>query len=77
MGSQYGSQAVQTDRKWVSWAVNPADHKRYGEQLLNLIVRYRQHVHQKTVMVDVQPGFLKNMLPTVSSQDPHPWNQVI
>ncbi len=57
--------------------MTPEEFRQYGHQLIDLIADYRQTVHQRPVMAQVEPGYLKAALPPAAPQQGEPFDAII
>ncbi|HCP30190.1 MAG TPA: aspartate aminotransferase family protein, partial [Pseudomonas sp.] len=57
--------------------MTPEEFRQYGHQLIDLVADYRQTVHQRPVMAQVEPGYLKAALPPAAPQQGEPFDAII
>lgn len=48
-----------------------------GKQMVDFIQRYLTDIRDRRVVPDVQPGFMRPLLPTCAPYEPEDWNSIL
>lgn len=57
--------------------MTPEQFRQHGHQLIDLIADYRQHLAERPVMAQVEPGYLKAALPQAAPQQGEPFSRIL
>ncbi|GFW69551.1 aromatic-L-amino-acid decarboxylase [Trichonephila clavipes] len=54
-----------------------ADFRKCGKELVDLIANYMENIRQRPVLPDVQPGYMRELLPNEAPEKPERWEDVL
>jgi len=57
--------------------MGPEEFRRAGHEVIDYVVNYQETIRSRPVTPDVQPGYMRSLVPGCAPEQPEPWSRVM